>query len=302
MCFFLIRSGRLCNLSISSVSLPSSSHRLCSLPHYSALVLVWSDPFLFSKTAQAYCALMQDAATKTMLIKGMKLNRLQRRALRHTPRRGALLPSKCVEVENGWGQTNCQVGGSHLILSHAGRHIAEQTQQSPERLSVLIRQEQHSSASCLKAELFRHVWRRWRTWTPSSFLFSSIQHKFIQLHNNIIIYKIKSSRSQSVLISVVILHPVIFFSSCCLIQEVDRIGPPITCQKRVMMGSVLTCYINSYVWVHYMLDLSYITLHKRCSVHRCVLICLMCFYSSMATTSKTKYVSCAAVYVKLREE
>lgn len=106
MCF-LFRSGRLCNLSISSVSLPSSSHQLCSLPHYSALVLVWSDPFLFSKTALAYCALMQDAATKTMLIKGMKLNRLQRRALRHTPRRGALLPSKRVEVENGWGQTNC---------------------------------------------------------------------------------------------------------------------------------------------------------------------------------------------------
>lgn len=62
------------------------------------------------------------------------------------------------------------------------------------------------------------------------------------------------------------------------------------------------CYISLYVWVHYMLDLSYITLRKRCSVHRCVLICLMCFYSSMATTSKTKYVSCAVAYVKLREE
>lgn len=62
-------------------------------------------------------------------------------------------------MEEGRGQTDCQVGGGHLVLADAGRHVAQQAQQRPQRLAVLVGQQQHGGAHRLQTEFFRHVWR-----------------------------------------------------------------------------------------------------------------------------------------------
>lgn len=71
----------------------------------------------------------------------------------------ALLPPQRVEVEEGRRQADGQVGGSHLVLSHASCHVAQQTQERLHGLAVLVRQEQHSRACSLQPQLFRHVCR-----------------------------------------------------------------------------------------------------------------------------------------------
>lgn len=73
-------------------------------------------------------------------------------------------------MEEGRGQTDSQVGGRHLVLGHAGRHVAQQTQQSPQRLAVLVGQQHHGGTGRLQTELFRHVWRGREPW----FVFNTV--------------------------------------------------------------------------------------------------------------------------------
>ncbi len=55
----------------------------------------------------------------------------------HTPGWGALSP-QCVEVEERGGQTHSQVSAGHLVLTHAGRYITQEAQQSLQGFAVLV--------------------------------------------------------------------------------------------------------------------------------------------------------------------
>lgn len=59
------------------------------------------------------------------------------------PVRCLALPPHRAEVEEGGRQADGQVGGSHLVLVHAGHHILQEEQQHPQSLAVLIRQKRH---------------------------------------------------------------------------------------------------------------------------------------------------------------
>lgn len=63
-------------------------------------------------------------------------------------------------------QAHSQVGGGHLVLSHASGHVAQQAEERAQGLAVLVGQQQHGGAHSLQAELFGYVWRggnkRWR--------------------------------------------------------------------------------------------------------------------------------------------
>lgn len=77
---------------------------------------------------------------------------------RRSPGRRALLSPQGVEMKKGRRQTNGQVGGSHLVLGHAGRHVAQQTEQRAQGLTVLVGQQQYGGPHRLQTELFRYVW------------------------------------------------------------------------------------------------------------------------------------------------
>lgn len=79
--------------------------------------------------------------------------------MRAAPWGRALLPPQRVEVEQGRRQADGQVGGSHLVLSHASCHVAQQTQERLHGLAVLVGQQQHGSACSLQPQLLRHVCR-----------------------------------------------------------------------------------------------------------------------------------------------
>lgn len=162
---------------ISSVSLASSSLKLGSLPFSSPPSTISCSFVSFERlfpvqhiTCYVSCwynnCVIADNQNKANDYSG------------YTPWRGAFLASQGVEVEKGRRQTNCQVGGRHLVLAHAGRHVAQQTQQRPQRLAVLVGQQQHTSAHRLQTELFRHVWR-WRGGCCSFYLIWHSQKRLI---------------------------------------------------------------------------------------------------------------------------
>lgn len=62
-------------------------------------------------------------------------------------------------MKEGGRQAHGQVGGGHLVLSHAGGHIAQQAEERAQGLAVLVGQQQHGGAYGLQAELFGYVWR-----------------------------------------------------------------------------------------------------------------------------------------------
>lgn len=60
-------------------------------------------------------------------------------------------------MEEGRGQTNSNVHGSHLIFLHGG-DVAEEAEQSLQNFPVLISHEHDGSLHCLQPLLLGDIW------------------------------------------------------------------------------------------------------------------------------------------------
>lgn len=60
-------------------------------------------------------------------------------------------------MEEGRGQTNSNVHGSHLIFLHGG-DVAEEAEQSLQNLPVLISHEHDGCLHCLQPLLLGDIW------------------------------------------------------------------------------------------------------------------------------------------------
>lgn len=54
-------------------------------------------------------------------------------------------------------QADRDVGGCHLVFVHTGHHVSQEEQQRPQRLPVLIREQQDGCLSCQQLLIFGKI-------------------------------------------------------------------------------------------------------------------------------------------------
>lgn len=62
-------------------------------------------------------------------------------------------------MEERGRQANSDVGGRHLVFVHAGHHVSQEEEQRPQRLPVLVGEEQDGRLSRHQLLVFGKIWR-----------------------------------------------------------------------------------------------------------------------------------------------